>query len=95
MRNLGPIRQKNPQKKVFFNKKMPHLVHSSAVTTARLVELRYELLSNQVHSSDLGPCDYFLFSILKKSPDRNFRRMRLSPPRRPTETFRKHIFQTG
>ena len=60
-------------------KKRPHLAkkkvhfhhdnapaHSSAIATAKLVELRYELLPNPPYSSDLAPCDYFLFPNMKK-----------------------------
>lgn len=42
------------------------LSHSSAVTTAKLIEFRYELLTHLLYSSDLTFCDFFLFSNLKK-----------------------------
>ena len=42
------------------------LTHSSAVATAKLVELRYELLPHPPYSLDLAPCDFFLFLNLKK-----------------------------
>ena len=61
-------------------KKRPHLAkkkvlfhhdnapaHTSAVATAKLVELRYELLPHPPYSPDLAPCDFFLFPNLKKS----------------------------
>ncbi|XP_018308488.1 histone-lysine N-methyltransferase SETMAR-like [Mycetomoellerius zeteki] len=40
--------------------------HSSVVATAKLVELRYELLSHPPYSPDLALCDFFLFPNLKK-----------------------------
>lgn len=40
--------------------------HSSAVATAKLAELRYELLPHPPYSPDLAPCDYFLFPNMKK-----------------------------
>ncbi|KYQ46149.1 Histone-lysine N-methyltransferase SETMAR [Trachymyrmex zeteki] len=40
--------------------------HSSAVATAKLVELRYDLLPHPPYSSDLASCDFFLFPNLKK-----------------------------
>jgi len=40
--------------------------HSSAIATAKLVELRYELLSHPPYSLDLAPCDFFLFPNMKK-----------------------------
>ena len=43
------------------------LAHTSAVATAKLVELHYELLPHLPYSPDLAPCDFFLFSNLKKS----------------------------
>lgn len=60
-------------------KKRPHLTkkkvlfhhdnapaHSSAIATAKLVELRYELLPHPPYSPDLAPCDFFLFPNMKK-----------------------------
>ena len=53
------------QKKVpFHHDNTP--AHSSAIATAKLVELRYELLPHPPYSSDLAPCDFFLFPNLKK-----------------------------
>ncbi|KAG5346224.1 SETMR methyltransferase, partial [Acromyrmex charruanus] len=40
--------------------------HSSAVATAKLIELLYELLPHPPYSPDLAPCDFFLFPNLKK-----------------------------
>ena len=40
--------------------------HSSAVATAKLIELRYELLPHSPYSPDLASCDFFLFPNLKK-----------------------------
>lgn len=61
-------------------KKRPHLAkkkvlfhhdnapaHTSAVATAKLVELHYELLPHPPYSPDLAPCDFFLFPNLKRS----------------------------
>ena len=41
--------------------------HTSAIVTAKLVELGYELLPHSPYSPDLAPCDFFLFPNLKKS----------------------------
>jgi len=40
---------------------------TSLVTTAKLVELGYEVLTNPPYSPGLAPNDLFLFSSLKKS----------------------------
>src|ERR1700712_1634247 len=40
--------------------------HSSAVATAKLVNLGYELLPHPPYSPDLAPCDFFLFPNMKK-----------------------------
>ena len=37
----------------------------SAIATAKLFDLRHEILSNLLHSPDLGPSDYFLFPNMK------------------------------
>ena len=60
-------------------KKWPHLAkkkvlfhhdnapdHSSAIAMAKLVELRYELLSHPPCSPDLASCDFYLFPNMKK-----------------------------
>ncbi|KAG5327480.1 MOS1T transposase, partial [Pseudoatta argentina] len=39
--------------------------HSSAVATAKLIELRYEL-PHPPYSPNLAPCDFFLYPNLKK-----------------------------
>ena len=39
--------------------------HTSAVATAKFVELGYELLPHPLYSLDLAPCDFFLFPNLK------------------------------
>jgi len=36
------------------------------ITMAKLVELRYELLSHPLYSPDLAPCDFYLFPNMKK-----------------------------
>jgi len=53
------------QKKVLFHHDNAP-AHSSAIATAKLVELRYELLPHPPYSPDLAPCDFFLFPNLKK-----------------------------
>ena len=40
--------------------------HSSGIATAKLVELHYQLLPHPPYSSDLTPCDFYLFSNMKK-----------------------------
>ncbi|KAG5322721.1 MOS1T transposase, partial [Pseudoatta argentina] len=40
--------------------------HSSAVATAKLIELHYALLPHAPYSPDLASCDFFLFPNLKK-----------------------------
>ena len=40
--------------------------HSSAIATAKLTELHYELLLYPPYSPDLAPSDFFLFPNLKK-----------------------------
>ena len=60
-------------------KKRPHLAkkkalfqhdnapaHSSVIATAKLVELRCELLPHPPYSPDLAACDLFLFPNMKK-----------------------------
>ena len=60
-------------------KKRPHLAkkevlfhhdnapaHSFAIATAKLVEIRYELLPHPPYSPDLAPFDLFLFPNMKK-----------------------------
>ena len=39
--------------------------HTSAIATAKLVDLRYEILPHPPYFPDLAPSDYFLFSNLK------------------------------
>ena len=41
--------------------------HTSAVATAKSVELGYELLPHPPYSPDFAPCAFFLFPNLKKS----------------------------
>ena len=54
---LIQIRQKLAKKVLFLHK----TANSSAITTAKLVELRYELLPHPPHSPDLAPFDFFCF----------------------------------
>ena len=37
----------------------------SAITTAKVFDLRYEILPHQPYSPDLAPSDYFLFPNMK------------------------------
>ena len=63
------LRRKRPhlaRKKVLFHHDNAP-AHSSALATAKLVELRYELLPHPPYSPDLAPSDFFLFPNLKKS----------------------------
>ena len=63
------IAEKRPhlaKKKVLFHHDNAP-AHTSAVATAKLVELSYELLPHPPYSPDLAPCDFFLFPNLKKS----------------------------
>lgn len=40
--------------------------HSSSIATAKVVELRYELLPHTPYTTDLAPSDFFLFPNMKK-----------------------------
>ena len=66
---LGQIAEKRPhlakKKMLFHHDNAP--AHASAVVTAKLVELGYELPPHPPYSPDLAPCDFFLFPNLKKS----------------------------
>lgn len=62
------LREKRPhlsKKKVLFHHDNAP-AHSSAIATAKWVELRYELLPHPPYSPDLAPCDFFLFPNMKK-----------------------------
>lgn len=62
------LRKKRPhllKKKVLFHQDNAP-AHSSAVATAKLAELRYELLPHPPYSPDLAPSDFFLFPNMKK-----------------------------
>lgn len=64
----GELMKKRPhlaKKKVLFHHDNAP-AHSSAVATAKLVELRYEMLPHPPYSPDLAPCDFFLFPNMKK-----------------------------
>ena len=39
--------------------------HSSAIATAKLFDLRYEILPHPPYTPDLAPFDYFLFPNMK------------------------------
>ena len=73
-RIIGPIRRRIAEKTAPFGEEKIWLfhhdnapVHTSAVATAKLLELGYELLPHPPYSPDLAPCDFFLFPNLKKS----------------------------
>jgi histone-lysine N-methyltransferase SETMAR len=62
------IKQKRPhlvKKKVLFHQDNAPS-HTSAVSMAKIHELRYELLPHPPYSPDLAPSDFFLFPNLKK-----------------------------
>ena len=62
------LKRKRPhlaKKKVLFHHDNAP-AHSSAIAIAKLVELRYELLSHPPYSPDLAPCDFYLFPNMKK-----------------------------
>ena len=61
-RKSGPIRRK----KVLFHHDNA-LAHTSAIATAKLFNLRYEILPHVPYSPDLAPFDYFLFPNMKSS----------------------------
>lgn len=64
-KNLKEKRPHLARKKVLFHHDNAP-AHSSAIATAKLVELRYELLPHPPYSPDLAPSDFFLFPNLKK-----------------------------
>jgi len=51
------------KKVIFHHDNAP--AHTSTVAMAKLHELRFELLPHPPYSSDLAPCDFFLFLNLK------------------------------
>ena len=51
------------KKVLFHHDNVP--AHSSGIVSAKLHGLRYELLPNPLYSSDLVPCDFFLFLNMK------------------------------
>lgn len=62
------IKTKRPRlkhKKILFHQDNAP-VHNSLISMAKIHELRYELLPHPPYSPDLAPCDYFLFSNLKR-----------------------------
>ena len=50
-------------KKSAFPPRQCTIAHTSAITTAKLFDARYEILPHPAYSSDLAPSDYFLFPI--------------------------------
>jgi len=63
---LQKIRPHLAKKKVLFHHDNAP-AHTSALAKAKMVDLGYELLPHPPCSSDLAPCDLFLFPNLKKS----------------------------
>ena len=63
--NFKKTAQLTKKKMLFHHDNTP--AHTSAVATAKLVELCYELLPHPPYFPDLSPCDFFLFPNLKKS----------------------------
>lgn len=62
------IKEKRPhlkRKKVLFHQDNAR-VHTSAVSMAKIMELKFELLPHPPYSPDLAPSDFFLFPNLKK-----------------------------
>ena len=71
LRSLRPFQQ-------HFTEKMPHLTKKKMLplrqctgsyvldTDGQIQQIRYELFLHPAYSPDLAPCDYFLFSNLKK-----------------------------
>ena len=61
------ITKKRPQKKkkVVFHQNNPPC-QKSIVTTEKLTELHFELLSHSLYSRDRAPSDYYLFAELKR-----------------------------
>jgi histone-lysine N-methyltransferase SETMAR len=62
------LRKKRPhlsKKKVLFHHDNAP-AHTSAIATAKLFQLRYELVPHPPYSPDLAPSDFFLFPNLKK-----------------------------
>ena len=63
----GILKKKRPhltKKKVLFHHDNAP-AHTSAIATAKLFDLRYEILLHPPYSPDLAPSDYFLFSNMK------------------------------
>ena len=61
------LKEKRPhlaKKKVLFHHDNAP-AHTSAIATAKLFDLRYEIFSHPPYSSDLAPSDYFLFPNMK------------------------------
>lgn len=62
------LKRKRPhlaKKKVLFHQDNAP-AHKSAISMAKLQELRYELVPHPPYSPDLAPCDYYLYPNLKK-----------------------------
>lgn len=65
---IEKIKEKRPhmtkKKVLFLQDNAPS--HTSAVATAKLVQLKFEMVPHPPYSPDLSPSDYFLFPNMKK-----------------------------
>ena len=91
------LKKKRPylvKKKVLFHQ--DNAVHTCPVPMAKFNEFRYELFPHLAYSPDLVPCDYFLFSNLKKwfEGKRFTIRERSSPKQRIILKGWNHIIRT-
>jgi len=88
------LKKKRPylaKKKLFHHNNAP--THSSAIAMAKLVELRYELLSHPPYSPDLAPCDFYLFPNKKMAESALHQMRKSSPKQRPIlRSSTNHIF---
>lgn len=62
---LPEKRPRMARKKVLFHHDNAP-AHTSAVSTAKLLEIRFEIVSHPPYSPDLAPSDYYLFPNMKK-----------------------------
>ena len=85
---LHQLSEEITKKRPHFKKKMILFrqdnaqVHTCAVSMAKFMELKFELLQHLLYSPELDPNDFFLFPNLKNgSADNGSRRTRRSPPK--------------
>ena len=60
------IKKKRPHLKKIFLYQDNARIHASAVSMAKIMELKFELLQHPPRSTDLAPSDFFLFPNFKK-----------------------------